>query len=203
MAQVLKDDVERNIRAAAIRVFARDGYAGATMAAIAKEAGVSTGNVYRYHASKDILFDAVVGRPFAQKFLRLLRRQIASARGSVDLLSSAPASYLFSSNELLRLCIDHRLKVVILLGKVEGSSYAELPDELVQELVARAIAHFRELAPGLRVRAPVRVALEQIYRSLVATMVRILETYEDEGQIRDGVAAYTRFHLAGLAALFN
>jgi AcrR family transcriptional regulator len=202
MAQVLKDEVEQRIRAAAVRVFAKQGYGRATMAAIAKEAGVSTGNLYRYYNGKRVLFDAVIDRPFAQAFRRLSRRQIASARRNTKLVNFAP-SYVSASNELLRFCLDHRLKVVVLLGKAKGSQYAELADELVEELVAGAIAQFRDLAPRLRVGAPVRVALEQIYRSLVTTMVRILDSYEDEQQIRDGVAAYMRFHLAGLAALFR
>jgi AcrR family transcriptional regulator len=203
MPQVLKDDVARNIRSAALRVFAQAGYEGATMAAIAKGAGLSTGNLYRYYGSKDILFDSVIDRPFVHRFRRLLRRQIASARGAAELLHLAPPSYVAASNELLRFCIDNRLQIVVLLGKAQASMYAALGDELVEELVSRAIAHFRELTPGLRINAPLRLVLEQIYRSLVATMVRILDRYEDEQQIREGVTAYARFHLAGLAALFK
>lgn len=47
------------ILAAARKVFAREGYEGATIADIAKEAGVAAGTVYLYYASKTDLFAAL------------------------------------------------------------------------------------------------------------------------------------------------
>ena len=47
------------ILAAARKVFARKGYEGATIADIAKEAGVAAGTVYLYYASKTDLFAAL------------------------------------------------------------------------------------------------------------------------------------------------
>ncbi|MGW3469501.1 TetR/AcrR family transcriptional regulator [Saccharopolyspora sp. NPDC000995] len=43
------------------RVFARDGYVGATMSRIAEEAGVSLGGLYRYFTNKEDVFEALVG----------------------------------------------------------------------------------------------------------------------------------------------
>lgn len=46
---------------AARRVFARDGYVGATMSAIAEEAGVSLGGLYRYFTNKEDVFESLIG----------------------------------------------------------------------------------------------------------------------------------------------
>lgn len=52
------DDKRRAILKAAARVFARDGFARASMAGIAAECGISKANLYHYHAGKDgLLFD--------------------------------------------------------------------------------------------------------------------------------------------------
>lgn len=49
-------DKEARILAAAIRVFARHGYHGSSMAAVAREAGVATGTTYLYfHRKQDLL----------------------------------------------------------------------------------------------------------------------------------------------------
>jgi AcrR family transcriptional regulator len=204
MAQVLKDDVKHAIAAGAVAVFARDGYQGATMASIAKAAGISTGNVYRYFSSKEELFDAVIDASFVSRFLRLLRGQVKSARGHAD-LGALPkdAPYLVASEELLGFSIEHRLRVVVLLGRAGGSRCQGFAEKVAQELVERAIAHFQELRPGLALAAPARLAVEQAYRSLVATMVLVLATYDDERSIRMAVATYARFHLAGLKTLFE
>jgi AcrR family transcriptional regulator len=59
-----KRERQKNVRrdailAAARKVFAREGYEGATIADIAKEAGVASGTVYLYYASKTDLFAAL------------------------------------------------------------------------------------------------------------------------------------------------
>ena len=47
---------------AAIKVFRKDGFAGAQVAAIAKQADVATGSVYLYFANKDAVLDGVFDR---------------------------------------------------------------------------------------------------------------------------------------------
>jgi AcrR family transcriptional regulator len=61
-----------DILSAAERVFTRDGFALATMDAIAQEAGVSKGGLYRHITSKEGLFLAVVAR-IAEELAVLLR----------------------------------------------------------------------------------------------------------------------------------
>lgn len=51
---------ERRILDAALRVFAADGYAGASMDAIAAAAGVSKPTLYQYFGGKEALFAAIM-----------------------------------------------------------------------------------------------------------------------------------------------
>ena len=46
---------------AARRVFARDGYVGATMSAVSAEASLSLGGLYRYFADKEDVLEALIG----------------------------------------------------------------------------------------------------------------------------------------------
>ena len=66
--QILKPEVRDRIVAAAEVVFAADGYDKATMAAIAREARVSTGNVYRYFGGKQALFEHLLDGSFIERF---------------------------------------------------------------------------------------------------------------------------------------
>ncbi|MQA09052.1 MAG: TetR family transcriptional regulator [Pseudonocardiaceae bacterium] len=50
-----------HILRAARRVFARDGYVGATMSGVAEESGVSLGGLYRYFTNKEDLFEGLIG----------------------------------------------------------------------------------------------------------------------------------------------
>ena len=122
MVQTLKEEVRARIVAGAEVVFARDGYAGATMAAIAREAEISTGNVYRYFDSKDALFYAVFTPAFAEELMRLVRKRVAAL---VDLddprrLDDAARA---DAEAMLAFWIQHRLRVVVLLDRAAGSAY--------------------------------------------------------------------------------
>lgn len=49
------------ILTSARRVFARSGYVGATMSAVAEESGISLGGLYRYFTNKEDLFESLIG----------------------------------------------------------------------------------------------------------------------------------------------
>lgn len=53
---------ENRILGAAEKVFARAGFGGATMAAIANESGLPKANLHYYFGSKDVLYRAVLAR---------------------------------------------------------------------------------------------------------------------------------------------
>jgi AcrR family transcriptional regulator len=204
MPQQLKEHVRQRIVAAAVQVFAARGHAAATMAEIAAAAGISTGNIYRYYESKSALFHDVIDDAFVRRFTTLLRRRVESLEG-VDDVGTLETSHLYhlASEDLLRFCIDNRLRVVILLGRSAGSRHAGFGERTVGDLIALAIAHFRALDPALEVTRALRFTLEQIYRSLLRTMVTVLGEFEDEAAIRASVAGYSRYHLAGLKNLFE
>jgi AcrR family transcriptional regulator len=204
MAQYLKDDVQEGIATAALKVFARKGYTGATVAEIAKAARLSTGNIYRYYENKSVLFDAVVSDDFVHTFTALLRKRVHSLDGVSDFREpGAAAAFHRASEELLQFCIDHRLRVIVLLGRAQGSRHEGFSEKLVQELIQLAVAHFRALRPHHRVTETTRFLLEQIYRSLVSNLVGTLTAFEEEASIREAVEGYSRYHLAGLKSLFE
>ncbi|MGX9356842.1 TetR/AcrR family transcriptional regulator [Roseobacteraceae bacterium S113] len=71
------DDKRAALLSAAAEVFARDGIARASMAGVARAAGISKGNIYHYYASKDaLLFDIL------DSYLSELRDRICALRVS-------------------------------------------------------------------------------------------------------------------------
>jgi AcrR family transcriptional regulator len=202
--QVLKDDVRRRLVATSLEVFADRGYAGAAMGDIAAATGVSTGNVYRYFPGKRELFDAAVPSAFVRRFRTLLRRRVRALDGVRDARELAPgAPYHLASEDLLRFCIDHRLGVIVLLARAQGSRYERFAEHTVEDLVRLAVAHFEALDPGLELSRVMRFDLTEIYRAFVRVLVSILERFESEAAIRPAVEAYTRYHLAGLKSFFE
>jgi AcrR family transcriptional regulator len=202
--QILKDAVRDRIVASALEVFAARGYAGAVMGEIAAAAGISTGNVYRYFPGKRELFDAVISPALVRRFRTLLRRRVRALDGVSDLWAlAADAPYHLASEELLQFAIDHRLRVIVLLARAEGSRYETFAERTVDDLVRLAVAHFMALDPITELSRSMRFDLIEMYRAFVRVLVRILESFESESAIREAVEAYTRYHLAGLKSFFE
>ena len=69
-------DAQRRIAAAALEAFAERGYNGTTTSAIAREAGVAEGTIFRYYATKKDLLIGVVAPVVAQVLAPVVRRNL-------------------------------------------------------------------------------------------------------------------------------
>lgn len=73
MPQVLKEEVRENILAAARVEFFEKGFDGGSIRSIAKLAGITPGNLYRYFASKEEIYETIVG-PAYETFNRVIMK---------------------------------------------------------------------------------------------------------------------------------
>jgi len=79
MVQLKKPEVREAILAGAFRLFSKHGYAATTLAAIAKSAQVSPGNVYIYFGSKlEILY--AIYDPWLRARIEALEEELAPVR---------------------------------------------------------------------------------------------------------------------------
>lgn len=198
MVQILKPERRERLFAAAEEVFAKRGYTGATIAEIARAAGVSAANVYLYFENKDALFYAVFSDEFAATFLRLLKKRVAGLAQAKD-LTALDADAEGDAQQLLRFWVEHRLKVVTILDRAQGSRHEGFRQLFVDELMRPTLAKLRVDAEGKRLDAQQRFVLEQIFDNTVQMIVAILEHHSDESEIRDAIAAFWSYQLAGMA----
>jgi AcrR family transcriptional regulator len=197
MVQTLKPERRERLLSAAEVVFARAGYAGATVAEIARTAGVSTANLYLYFENKDALFYSVFNDAFADEFMALLRKRVAALARS-DELTALDAAARAHGEELLQFWIVHRLKVVTILDRAAGSRYEGFRARFVDELVRLSINKLRADRAGKRLAAHERFVLERIFENTVTAIVSILEAYSDPATIRAAIAGFWSYQLAGL-----
>lgn len=188
MPQVLKDEVRHRILDAAARTFAAEGFDGATIMAIAARAGLGGATLYRYYASKEELFNAVVPPAVAKEFSRLLARRVRS-------LGAATARAGADAEELLRFWIDHRLAVVLLLDRAAGTPYAKFGERFVDDLVELTMEQI-----GAPLDPPARFVLRGIFENTRHMLASILERHARERDIRTAVEAFWSYQIAGLRA---
>jgi AcrR family transcriptional regulator len=187
MAQVLKPALRARIEEAALQCFATSGYAGTSMAEVASRAGTAAGNVYRYVSSKEALFDAVVPAALAARHDALLDTRVAAlAAGRPD-----P-----SAADLLEFWLEHRLQVVVLLDRAEGTPLSHYPASFVDRLVG----HVERTLPAPP--SPVhRELLGIVFDNTRRAIARILAGSDDRNRVTALVTAFWSYQLPGLSGL--
>jgi len=200
MVQVLKDHVKQQISKVAEQLFARVGYQKATMGMIAEEAGVATGTIYKYYTNKQALFESIITEAFVAEFKQLTHKRVASlidpsrAKESVSIDSGA-------AGQLLRFWIDNRLKVIILLARAEGSRYASFERDYIQAMTQQALVHLPLTHPNFSDSKIFRFVFNARLVDTVKGIVSILETFDQEQDIRDAFALGWTYHFAGINAV--
>ncbi|MGK3949912.1 TetR/AcrR family transcriptional regulator [Microbacterium sp. K2] len=80
------------IETAAVRVFARSGFAAASIRQVADEAGLSVGSIYRHWVSKEELFDHLLGQ--AARGLEAAAAGLSGPGDPVSMIRSFTETYL-------------------------------------------------------------------------------------------------------------
>jgi AcrR family transcriptional regulator len=198
--QVLKDRVRSRILEAAELQFSRAGFDKATIGDIASEAGVATGTVYKYFRNKAELYRSVITDEFVNELSRMTRSRIA-AFARPDGLSVQQPPTSGKSGELLRFFAANRLKVVILLGRAEGTEHAGFAREYVSAMETQALNQARKQFPGRAMTRTFRFMVRKTLAESVRGIVDILAEFDDEPSIREALEAATRYRIAGINSL--
>ncbi|MBU2702295.1 AcrR family transcriptional regulator [Sporomusaceae bacterium BoRhaA] len=126
MAQVLKEEIEKNIYRAAIDEFYIMGYQSATLRNIAQEADIPVGLIYTYYKNKAALFAAVVNPTYLsfQKILSTASSQ--ESNPGYDKFFQEELPFIFS---MLK---NNRKPFIILIDKSKGTVYENAREELIR-----------------------------------------------------------------------
>ncbi len=157
-----REEMQHRILDAAGRVFARQGFHGATIADIAQEAGLGKGTLYLYFRNKDALAEALVERHFATLAARTIRPR------PPDTLDA-----LLAEIDVVLDLSDAHARFIPVFFEVFGPSFAS------QAFTARISAFFDELGAWygralahLRARGEVRSDLDpDVLGRALASMV--------------------------------
>lgn len=128
--QYLKDEVRQRILTAAQDEFYTQGFTEASIRVIAKNAGISSGNVYRYFPSKALIFDELVGSVYHQFLKDLASIEQAQQQKTIVEPSDCKSCMENLDRAILNLYAANRMAILLLLFKSQGSDYGNVKDEL-------------------------------------------------------------------------
>ncbi len=116
-------DVKRALLISGKREFLSHGFSGASLRAICRSAGVTTGAFYSYFSKKEELFEAIV-EPTLKKFRRIYEKTVSAA------LSGAKTGEQYEGRAI-EFIYSHREDFRLMLDCSEGTAYEGFREKLL------------------------------------------------------------------------
>ncbi|EHQ91158.1 TetR/AcrR family transcriptional regulator [Desulfosporosinus youngiae] len=175
--QYLKDEIKNNIISAALDEFEEKGFNDASIRTIAKNAGIATGNLYRYFTGKEELFKHIMN-PVFERFSGLIFSEFKADANDLPALTDVVDTIMSFYDQCSR-------ELMILLDKSEGSVYQNLKEDLIvliEKRVKEEVVH--------KLKAEGIIIADEFVFHVMASMymegiLRILRQAKgDDGRIR-------------------
>ncbi len=162
---------KRQILSAAREVFSQKGFAEATTAEIAQQAGVSEGTIYNYFESKrDLLVSLIGGYALDESLLNLFRSPSMGNMDSLPLLLEDRIEIGFENSDLLTL----------LLAEIQCSP--EFGEQYAKQVLVPGVALLKAyLDMRVKIGTLRPVDTEVVSRIIVGMVVGLIAVHQIEG----------------------
>ncbi|MHB1393190.1 MAG: TetR/AcrR family transcriptional regulator [Clostridia bacterium] len=189
--------MRKRIYEAAIREFSEKGFSQASMREIAKGAGMTVGNLYRYFKDKEDLFYSVIG-PAYESLVELVKESIELVRYSFD-----TSFFEFLSEQILKISKEHKIELLILFEGSGGTKYERAKEEIV--LVVEDFLK-GNLSSKLKEKG---IEIEDVYLfrviavGFVEGMTMIAKKYENDEKLKKVAAQFITFYFNDVIKRFE
>jgi len=217
MAQILKEEVRVRIENAAINQLIKNGMHKTNMRDIAKEAGITPGNLYRYYASKDQLIISITS-PIVDGLNRVV---LSETDGKLNLDSKVPIlpippdnidALTYMENLLLTKLRNSLLEIGRITIEYPKRMIILLDDSIVsKKLYAWGIAIMNEgfhtcfkinKATDKQIDIMLKVIAMSFCEGIIQLLKAVIED-EDELQYEKMIDRFLLIQTAGIAALLK
>lgn len=131
--QLKKKEVQMAIQETALDLFYQNGYFKTKMSDVAKQMGMSVGNIYTYFKNKEELFETVI----TYDTVEYLEETIVSlAKACNDYRLKIKTDPIMDTIEkYLRILVNNYREVVIILDKSEGMIYEKKRCSIIEKII--------------------------------------------------------------------
>lgn len=198
MAQVQKESIRKLINNTALMLFATKGYRETSIADIAKTAGISVGNVYRYFKSKKEILDEIIPNEFISDFRERIINKIKTGKSETISKQRKDEKYILNSQEFLKFMISNRLRFLTLMKCNREGQFANFKEEILNYLVQLFMDNF---VPEPNIQAEERATVTLLYQNFINLCTTVLSMDCDEAEMLEQLKKIVSYHVSGLAAL--
>lgn len=199
------EDTEKNILNTARKHFLKDGFSGASLRNIVKDAGLTTGAFYKYYPTKEALFDALTD-PYIEHIYQIYDRVVEdfeklSAKDQTSNMSDTSSDGM---DQMIDYVYEHYDNFRLLLKCGDSGKFESFIHNMVDREIKSSLEYINKMkADGIEIPIVGESLMHMIYTGFFSSIFQIIEHDIDKETAKRNVHKLREFNTGGWERLWN
>lgn len=199
------EDTEKNILNTARKHFLKDGFSGASLRNIVKDAGLTTGAFYKYYPTKEALFDALTD-PYIEHIYQIYDRVVEdfeklSAKEQTSNMSDTSGNGM---DQMIDYIYEHYDNFRLLLKCGDSGKFETFIHNMVDREMRYSLEYVKKMKEdGIEIPIVGESLMHMIYTGFFSSIFQIIEHDIDKETAKRNVHKLREFNTGGWERLWN
>ena len=199
------EDTEKNILNTARKHFLKDGFSGASLRNIVKDAGLTTGAFYKYYPTKEALFDALTD-PYIEHIYQIYDRVVEdfeklSAKEQTSNMSDTSGDGM---DQMIDYIYEHYDNFRLLLKCGDSGKFETFIHNMVDREMRSSLEYVKKMKEdGIEIPIVGESLMHMIYTGFFSSLFQIIEHDIDKETAKRNVHKLREFNTGGWERLWN
>lgn len=199
------EDTEKNILNTARKHFLKDGFSGASLRNIVKDAGLTTGAFYKYYPTKEALFDALTD-PYIEHIYQIYDRVVEdfeklSAKEQTSNMSDTSGDGM---DQMIDYIYEHYDNFRLLLKCGDSGKFETFIHNMVDREMRSSLEYVKKMKEdGIEIPIVGESLMHMIYTGFFSSIFQIIEHDIDKEIAKRNVHKIREFNTGGWERLWN
>lgn len=199
------EDTEKNILNTARKHFLKDGFCGASLRNIVKDAGLTTGAFYKYYPTKEALFDALTD-PYIEHIYQIYDRVVEdfeklSAKEQTSNMSDTSGDGM---DQMIDYIYEHYDNFRLLLKCGDSGKFETFIHNMVDREMRSSLEYVKKMKEdGIEIPIVGESLMHMIYTGFFSSIFQIIEHDIDKEIAKRNVHKLREFNTGGWERLWN
>ena len=199
------EDTEKNILNTARKHFLKDGFSGASLRNIVKDAGLTTGAFYKYYPTKEALFDTLTD-PYIEHIYQIYDRVVEdfeklSAKEQTSNMSDTSGDGM---DQMIDYIYEHYDNFRLLLKCGDSGKFETFIHNMVDREMRSSLEYVKKMKEdGIEIPIVGESLMHMIYTGFFSSIFQIIEHDIDKETAKRNVHKLREFNTGGWERLWN
>ena len=199
------EDTEKNILNTARKHFLKDGFSGASLRNIVKDAGLTTGAFYKYYPTKEALFDALTD-PYIEHIYQIYDRvdedfEKLSTKEQTSNMSDTSGDGM---DQMIDYIYEHYDNFRLLLKCGDSGKFETFIHNMVDREMRSSLEYVKKMKEdGIEIPIVGESLMHMIYTGFFSSIFQIIEHDIDKETAKRNVHKLREFNTGGWERLWN